>query len=253
MKNKLLKKFCGLLGYKLIDKKLIKNNRILSEFNVFHLNKVLQNLFNNHKINQVIQIGANDGQSFDELTFFIKKNKTNSILVEPILENFKKLQVNYKNLDFIKLENSAISINDEVSKLYKVKSKYLSKYGAHIPAIPSFNREHLIDHGVQGRHITTEPVNPITIQQLITKYSIENLDLFFVDAEGYDGKIVYDFLNTSDLRPFIIFEYVHIQNLTFLNLTKKLKEKKYSFFNVAENIICFPNEKKTNFEFNESQ
>jgi len=250
MKNKLIKKICGLLGYKLIEKNLIKNNRILSEFNVLSLNKVLKNLFSKNKINQIIQIGANDGQSFDELSYFIKKNRTNSVLVEPIVENFTKLQTHYKNLDFIKLENSAISINDEVSKLYKVNSKYTSKYGSHISAIPSFNEKHLINHGVNKKHIITELVTPITIKKLITKYNIDNLDLLFVDAEGYDGKIIYDFLDSSTLRPFMIFEYIHIHNDTFLNLIKNLIEKKYSFFNVGENIICFPNEKKIIFELN---
>ena len=250
MKNKLIKKICGLLGYKLIEKNLIKNNRILSEFNVLTLNKVLKNLFSKNKINQIIQIGANDGQSFDELSYFIKKNKTNSVLVEPIVENFIKLQAYYKNLDFIKLENSAISINDEVSKLYKVNSKYTSKYGSHISAIPSFSEKHLINHGVNKKHIITELVTPITIKKLIAKYNIDNLDLLFVDAEGYDGKIIYDFLDSSSLRPFMIFEYIHIQNDTFSDLIKKLIEKKYLFFNVAENIVCFPNEKKIIFDLN---
>ena len=250
MNNKIFKKFCGILGYRLIDKNLFKNNRILSEFNVLNLNEVLKNLFSKNKINQIIQIGANDGQSFDELSYFIKKNKTNSVLVEPIVENFRKLQTHYKNLDFIKLENSAISINDEVSKLYKVNSKYTSKYSSHISAIPSFDEKHLINHGVNKKHIITELVTPITIKKLIAKYNINNLDLLFVDAEGYDGKIIYDFLDSSNLRPFMIFEYIHIHNDTFLNLIKKLIEKKYSFFNVGENIICFPNDKKIIFELN---
>ena len=250
MKNKLIKKICGLLGYKLIEKNLIKNNRILSEFNVLTLNKVLKNLFSKNKINQIIQIGANDGQSFDELSYFIKKNKTNSVLVEPIVENFTKLRIHYKNLNFIKLENSAISINDEVSKLYKVNPKYTSKYGSHISAIPSFSQKHLINHGVNKKHIITELVTPITIKKLIAKYNIDNLDLLFIDAEGYDGKIIYDFLDSSILRPFMIFEYIHIQNDTFSDLIKKLIEKKYLFFNVAENIVCFPNEKKIIFDLN---
>ena len=249
MKNKLLKKFCGILGYKLIEKNLIKNNRILSEVNALNLNAVLKILFDNYKIDQIIQIGANDGQSFDELNYFIVKNKTNSILVEPILENFKKLEINYKNLDFVKLENSAISIKNEVSKLYKVDSKYLNLYGGHIPAIPSFNKEHLINHGVSSRHIISEVINPITIKELIFKYQVENLDLLFIDTEGYDGKIVHNFLDNSNLRPFIVFEYVHIQNITFLNLTKELVKQNYSFFNVSENIVCFPNEKKFIFSF----
>jgi FkbM family methyltransferase len=250
MQNKLLKKVCGLFGYKLIEKNLIKNNRILSEFNILSLNEVLKNLFSKNKINQIIQIGANDGQSFDELSYFIKKNKTNSVLVEPIVENFTKLQIHYKNLNFIKLENSAISINDEVSKLYKVNPKYTSKYGSHISAIPSFSEKHLINHGVNKKHIITELVTPITIKKLIAKYNIDSLDLLFVDAEGYDGKIIYDFLDSSSLRPFMIFEYIHIQNDTFLNLIKKLIKNKYLFFDVGENVVCFPNEKKIIFELN---
>ena len=250
MNNKILKKICGIFGFRLIDKKLFKNNRLISTHSVLSIKTILTELFNQKKINSIIQIGANDGQSFDELSYFIKKNKTNSVLVEPIVENFIKLQAYYKNLDFIKLENSAISINDEVSKLYKVDSKYTSRYSSHISAIPSFNEKHLINHGVNKNHIITELVTPITIKKLIAKYNIDNLDLLFVDAEGYDGKIIYDFLDSSNLRPFMIFEYIHIHNDTFLNLIKKLIKKKYSFFNVGENIICFPNDKKIIFELN---
>ena len=38
-----------------------------------------------------------------------------------------------------------------------------------------------------------------------------------IDAEGYDGKIVIDFLLYSSLRPLIIFEYIHIDNKIFKN------------------------------------
>ena len=44
------------------------------------------------------------------INHYIKKYKIKSLLVEPILENFEKLKKNYENyLDFVKLENSAIS------------------------------------------------------------------------------------------------------------------------------------------------
>ena len=52
----------------------------------------------------------------------------------------------------------------------------------------------------------------------IEKYQIKKLDLFFVDAEGYDGKIVHDLLSKSNLRPIIVFEYIHIENNFFHNL-----------------------------------
>ena len=72
---------------------------------------------------------------------------------------------------------------------------------------------------------------------------MKRLDLLFIDTEGYDGKIVLDFLKIGLFYPIIIFEYIHIDNKTFEKVVKKLKSKKYKFFPVNENIVCLPNNK----------
>ena len=244
MKNKLLKKIAGIFGYRLIEKRAFKNNRVLSRYSSLTIKKILQSIFEENKIKELIQIGANDGLSFDELNFFIKKYETKSLLVEPIKENFNLLKKNYKNLDFITFENSAISINEEISYLYKVDSQHMQKYGSHIPAIPSFDKKHLINHGVKNQHIVSEKVNSITILDLINKHKFNNLDLLFIDTEGYDGKIVNDFLSTVNSRPIIMFEYIHINNNVYKNLINNLFKKKYLFFPVDENMICYPKEIK---------
>ena len=244
MKNKLLKKIAGIFGYRLIEKRIFKNNIVLSQYSSLTIKKVLQSIFEENNVKELIQIGANDGLSFDELNFFIKKYKTKSLLVEPIKENFNLLKENYKKLDFIKFENSAISVNDEISYLYKVNSQHVQKYGTHIPAIPSFDKKHLINHGVKKEHIVSEKVNSITILDLINKHKFNNLDLLFIDTEGYDGKIVNDFLSTVNARPIIMFEYIHIDNDVYKNLVNKLLKKEYLFFSVGENMICYPKEIK---------
>jgi len=244
MKNKLLKKIVGMFGYRLIEKRALKNDRVLSKHSSLTIKKILQSIFEENEIKELIQIGANDGLSFDVLNFFIKKYETKSLLVEPIKENFTLLKENYKNLDFIKFENSAISVNAEISYLYKVDSQHIQKYGSHIPAIPSFDKKHLINHGVKNKHIILEKVNSITILDLINKHKINNLDLLFIDTEGYDGKIVNNFLSTVNARPIIIFEYIHIDNNVYENLINKLVKKEYLFFSVAENMICYPKEIK---------
>ena len=244
MKNKLLKKIAGIFGYRLIEKRAFKNNRILSRYSSLTIKKILKSIFEENKVKELIQIGANDGLSFDELNFFIKKYETKSLLVEPIKENFNLLKKNYKNLDFIKFENSAISVNHEISYLYKVDSRHIQEYGPHIPAIPSFDKKHLINHGVKNQHIVSEKVNSITILDLINKHKFNNLDLLFIDTEGYDGKIVNDFLSTVNTRPIIMFEYIHIDNNVYKNLINKLLKKEYLFFSVDENMICYPKEIK---------
>lgn len=249
MENKFLKKIVNIFGYKLINKKHIKNNRILSSNSVLKIDAILKNIFEKHNIKNVLQIGANDGISFDELNYFIKKYKSKSILVEPIQQIFLKLKENYKNFENVIFDNSAIISDEKNSYLFKVNEKFLDKYGNHIPAISSFDKQHLINHGVKNSHIVKEKVNSLTIKDLISKHSIRNLDLFFVDAEGYDGKIVYDLLTQSDLRPIIIFEYIHIQNNFFRKLINLFISKNFLYFSIGECIISFPKEKKIEISF----
>ena len=207
MKHKILKKILGIFDYKLIDKNYFKNNRIISNTSDLNDQKIIENLFKN-KIKQIIQIGANDGIRFDSLNKFIKKNRIRSILVEPIKNNFVQLKKNYKKFNFVKIENSAISTNNEINFLYKVNEKFLNYYDDHIPGITSFNKNHLLKHGVKDKHISKEKVNSISIKNLIYKYSLKKLDLLYIDTEGYDGKIVLDFLKIKSLRPIIIFESI---------------------------------------------
>ena len=92
MKNKILKKFVGCLGYKLIDKDLVKNNRIIDDKSFLQIDKILNYLIKNNFIKSLVQIGANDGRRFDSLNKFIKDYKLKSLLVEPIEEHFKDLK-----------------------------------------------------------------------------------------------------------------------------------------------------------------
>ena len=249
MSHKFLKKISNIFGYKLIEKKLVKNNQIISAHSTLNLKLLLNNIFKKNKIKNLIQIGANDGVAFDDLNYFIKKFKINSILVEPIKEIYEKLKNNYKNFSFVKLENSAISDDNTINYLYKVDKKFLIFYGNHIPAISSFDKKHLIKHNVKNSHIKKEKVKSLTIKELLKKYNITNLDLFFVDAEGYDGNIVNDFLDKTNFRSIIIFEYIHIDDKIFKNLIKKLLTKKYLYFSLSECIIAFPKEKKIEISF----
>ena len=200
----------------------------------------LSKKYSKKKIRQLIQIGANDGNRFDTLNKYIKKNKTNSILIEPIKKNFNDLKENYKECNFVKVENLAISINNEISFLYKVDEKFLNLYDNHIPGITSFDRYHLIKHGVKRRHISKEKVTSSTIEQIINKYNLTYLDLLFIDTEGYDGKLVLDFLKIQLFTPIIIFEYIHIDNYEFDKVIKKLLSSQYKFFSINENLICLP-------------
>ena len=145
MHYKFLKKIIGALGYKLIDKNLIKNERLISNCTHLTINKILTSLFNDKLVNSIVQIGSNDGIRFDNLNYFIKNHNPFAIFVEPILSNFKNLKKNYSDKENFIFENSAISVNNEIKELFKVKESNLHLYDEHVIGITSFNFNHLIE------------------------------------------------------------------------------------------------------------
>tara|TARA_B100001778_G_scaffold223962_1_gene185766 strand:+ start:344 stop:1084 length:741 start_codon:yes stop_codon:yes gene_type:complete len=240
---KLIKKTIEAFGYKILDKKLYKNQRLVSQNSILTISHFLKKYFDEKKINSLVQIGANDGLRFDDLNFFIKKYKIKSVLVEPLEYYFSILKKNYQNYENIFFENSAITIDEKDKFLFTVNQKYIHLYDDHIPGINSFEKKHLINHGVKKKHITKKKINSLKIDELINKYKLFELDLLFIDAEGYDVNIVYDFLLNLDLKPIIIFEYIHADTKKLGNVIELLKKKKYIHFTINENILCIPIEK----------
>ena len=108
MLNKLLKKIFGAFGYKLVDKDLIKSQRIISSKSHLTVELLIENLIKKGKVKSLIQIGANDGLRFDILNRYIKENNLqhpdNRKVIDPN-DDLKKLlgvkdsdEVTYFNL-----------------------------------------------------------------------------------------------------------------------------------------------------------
>ena len=91
-----------------------------------------------------------------------------------------------------RLSYKTISANKEINYLYKVNPNKILNYGHHMPGITSFDRNHLIKHGVKKKDIIKESVKSISIKDLIYKHKLNTFDLLIIDAEGYDGNIVID-------------------------------------------------------------
>ena len=242
--SKILKKFCGIFGYKLLPKYYVKNKDYLSNLSCLNLKKIILNLVERKIINSLIQIGANDGVTHDHLHDVIKKFRLQSLLLEPIKEPFLNLSNNYSNFENVRLENSALSINNEILFLYRVNSEYFYKYGTLPTGITSFYKQHLIKHGIKEKHIIQEKVNQISFDELLKKHNINSFDLLAIDTEGYDCNIVNDFfLKIKNVRPFIVFEWSHIKQNELQETLNKMIKNNYSFFPMGDDIFCFPIEK----------
>jgi FkbM family methyltransferase len=249
--SKILKKFCGIFGYKLLPKNYIKNKNYLLNFSSLKIEKIIANLAEKKIINSLVQIGANDGVSHDHLHKIIKKFRLQSLLLEPIKKYFLDLQNNYAAYGNVKLENSALSINNEIFFLYKVNPEHFDKYGTLSSGISSFNKEHLLKHGIKKKHIVQEKVNQISFDELLNKYNFKSFDLLLIDTEGYDCNIVNNFfLKIKEIRPIIIFEWSHIKNNELENTLSIIIKNSYSFFPIGDDIFCYPTEKNIVLQLN---
>ncbi len=108
----------------------------------------------------------------------------------------------------------------------------------------------MIKNGVKKRHIVKDKVKCLSPKSLIEKFNIKNFDLLVIDTEGYDDVILNEFLKIDDIKPVIIFEWIHIKNSNFIKLYKKLEEKNYKLLRIEKDLICFKKNLDVKFSIN---
>lgn len=244
-KFKLLKKIIGAIGYKLIDKKSAKSERIIENFSL-KIEDILKHLIRKKKIKKIIQIGANDGKS-DDFLFNCFDNNLEAILIEPIEDAFKKLEKNYENFVKAKCLNLAVDIDNKNKEIFCVNKKYHEFYKKKynevnvewLDVLSSFNKKHLINHGIKEKHIVSKFIECKTISELINQYSFQNLDLLIIDVEGYDLVILNNFIQTINIKPMIIFEWIHAQKNDIEKLLIELEGLNYEFLRIGRDLICY--------------
>ncbi|MCX6272517.1 MAG: FkbM family methyltransferase [Bacteroidetes bacterium] len=153
-----------------------------------------------------VQIGGNDGISFDPLHNILIKKKLAGLIVEPVKEYFDELKITYASQPQVQLANVAIFEKDMTTTLYRVRpgSAGLPEWSK---GIASLDPEHHKKSGIPGEVITTEEVKGITLNSLFSTYRITHLDLFQTDTEGYDYAIL-KMLDFNTIKPSIIsFEH----------------------------------------------
>ena len=246
-KNKLLKKILGALGFKIFPKETIKTERFIESSSI-NSGDLVKLLINKKKINNIIQIGANDGKSDDFLRTSINTD-TNVLLVEPIKSAFEQLEKNYSNYKNVKFINKAIDINKGKKNIFSVNPKYYSFYQkkyqdndvSWLTVLASFDKKHLEYHGIKSNHIQSTEIDCINFKELIEQNDFQKLDLLVVDTEGYDDVLITNFIQKIDIRPIIILEWIHIRKNTAEELIELLKSNNYKFLKLNKDLICIQN------------
>lgn len=239
-KNKFLRKFVNLFGYKIIEKKFIKNyqfliNKVIDER--YYLDLIIQK----KKFKKLIQIGANDGQTDDFVSEIIDNNDVKALLVEPLTENYEILKKKYFNYNNVQIVNCAISDRDGKKNFYFVEDKNKIYYTKNINLIASFEMNNLIEYGVLKKHISSKTVNTLSLNSVLNKNDFLDFEILVLDIEGYDFHILKQLGSFFKNQPIICFEWVNFQ-IEDLKKALDLFPSNYKFMMFSKDIISMPEE-----------
>jgi FkbM family methyltransferase len=171
--------------------------------------------FGPDKLNSFVSIGANDGVKNDHLKLFIDKFEWQGILIEPMPENFTKLQENFRDKKNLKLENIGIAETEGIMDFYHLKDirpeepDWYDQVGSfdketfykNIEVVPS-----LLDR------VGIAKIPASRLDTVLERNGLRSVDLIMIDTEGYDYRILKT-IDLSKISPkIIIFEYEWLTN-----------------------------------------
>jgi FkbM family methyltransferase len=168
-----------------------------------------------------IQVGANDGITWDPYHFFIVRDGWKGIVIEPQSEVFEqRLKRTYAGAQGIELLNVAVDAQDGARPLYK----YAFTTSRWATGLASFDRENLISNfetdyvqdnirqeGLSvsrdpSEYLTTELVRCMSFSTILDQRADRTIDFLITDAERFDIPILNTFPLDRTRPRNIIFE-----------------------------------------------
>jgi len=154
-----------------------------------------------------VQIGANDGVSFDSLYEFVCNRKSRGVVVEPLPRYFESLEKNYQGYPAILPVRCAIHPSEESALIYYVDPKRESEVPEFARGIGSFLPDHFKKSGIPGDVIVKEEVPCRPLMELVEESDLLDASLLQVDVEGFDFEVL-KMIDFDKFRPAII-KYEH--------------------------------------------
>lgn len=163
---------------------------------------------------QIVQIGSNDGKTGDPLHRLLRRRRRwKALFVEPIPYLFDRLKGNYNDPKRFAFENTLINDGSPAQFFWvdPAARQSLKDLPPWYDQLGSFNRHHITYCLPVVEPFINESLLPgMTLEALLTKHSILNVDILHIDTEGADYSILRQ-LNLDVLRPrVILFEHKHL-------------------------------------------
>jgi FkbM family methyltransferase len=206
---------------------------------VFSSSRILERNFPKSKNFNFVQVGANDGISFDSLYEIVVNRKSSGLVIEPIKEYFDLLVLNYKEFTNIIKINKAVHPTEKEFPIYKVKKEAYYKYPDWAKGIASFNPSHHKALDIETSDIFEVLVSCDHLMNIISA-NVKNkeIDYFQVDTEGFDYEVI-KMIDLKIIKPKILkFESVSL-SVEDINSVKNLLVKQgYYIFKDGNDVVA---------------
>jgi FkbM family methyltransferase len=151
-----------------------------------------------------LQVGGFDGQANDPIRPLVLGRGLSGAIVEPQRGAVEALRRAYADHPHVRVIQAAVAGEDAERDFFTAEGGAIQ--------VASFDRSHLLRHGIPPNKIVREKVQCLTVASVLRDAGLERVDLVQIDAEGYDFEIIKA-LDLATLRPAIIrYEHVHLSN-----------------------------------------
>lgn len=153
--------------------------------------KIIDKFFNYKENGTFIDVGANDGILLSNTYFFEKIRNWKGICIEPRIKEYEKLKQN-RNCECY---NVAISNYDGIGDFYDITGYPEMLSGL----VQNYEQLHLNRARDEGGDIKTIQVNVNTLQSVIDRHKLYNIDYCSIDTEGSEFEVIksIDFSKTN--------------------------------------------------------
>lgn len=179
----------------------------------------------NHRPSGLV-IGCHDG-TFGHWTFPLIAGLTDAVLVDGSKPQFDQAVKNYGHLPFVKFVHDIVTTDGSEVEWFEGGEGFTDTI--YKPVINVF----LTDDKITQTHRTSTSIN-----DLIEKNSLQNLDWLHLDVEGIDGDLILALKYEPTL---IIFEVMHIKQEQYYAILDWAQEHNYKLFNDGSNAIMLKN------------
>jgi FkbM family methyltransferase len=189
---------------------------------------LLEHLYRKMPDFKFVQVGANDGISFDGLYKFVTEHRCAGLVIEPLPDVFETLRLNYLHYPRVIPVNLALHSDLTTAALYRIDP---DKFGLlNLPwmaGIASFDSDHALKLGVPPEYVIQEKVQCTTLMDALVKYDALDSQMLQIDTEGYDGEII-KMIDFARFRPALIkYERINLSPAVQQGTEERLSKMGY--------------------------